>query len=116
HRLIEYLRACVEADSKDGLRVARNSQNCVYLTSGDAPVLGGTTPLPADRETTRWAKRRLVAGASETLIGGWPVITGKRTIDQATTEVAAPLLFTEMRVNRRDGAFELSATSDAVEV
>lgn len=106
-RLLAYLAACVEAEATEGLAVARDSRERVLITAGEAVVLGGPVALPTDRDTARWAARRLAAGASETVIGGWPVVTGRRPSGEGGRRrdeaCLAPLLYCQVRVAPDNG-------------
>jgi hypothetical protein len=115
-RLLAFLRACVEAESTEGLRVARDSRNRVFLTEGDAPVVGGVVTLDDNRDTTTWARRRVTAGGAETLIAGWPVVTGTRMIDDRRVDVVAPLLFCEVTISADEKRFVLEPAQYAVEL
>lgn len=116
HVILAYLRACVEADSSEGLAVTTNSPDRLLLTSGESPLLGGLVALPSGPGLERWAVRRITAGAAETLVAGWPVVTGTRRLESKMIDVMAPLIFTQFRVVPQDQDFVLEAAHESVEL
>lgn len=116
HRVLAYLGGCVAAEATEGLLVDRDSRTRVYLTSGEAPVVGVVNRLPDDPAIARWARRRVTAGQAETVVSGWPVVSGSRKVDGSTSEVVAPLLFCEARVVSDGKGFVVEPVGDAVDL
>lgn len=116
HRVLAYLHSCVAAEATEGLLTNRDSDTRVYLTSGGAPVAGATNRLREDPAIARWAGRRVVAVQAETVVSGWPVVSGSRDVDGGTSEGVAPLLFCEARAVADEKGFVVEPVGDAVDL
>jgi len=100
HRILDYLRDCVEAEHAAGEHRILGAKNVLVLEAGAAPLDPGAGILPMTDRARRWTRAREAAGANEVLWAGWPVVCGHRKVDRQWTEVAAALLFTEVSLGR----------------
>ena len=81
HRLLDYYRACLEAETQNDGPVSLSSPDLLVLNCSASPFGLAEIGLSADPATTRWAVARQVSGRAEVVTLCWPVevVAGYRT-------------------------------------
>ncbi|MSO87061.1 MAG: hypothetical protein EXQ71_06025 [Acidimicrobiia bacterium] len=117
NRILDYFRACVEAEHAASQYRILGSKGVLLLESGSAPLEDGVVMLSKANQARHWAGARQSAGSNEVLFAGWPVVRSRRKENGKYTDVAAALLFTEVALTRAGADdFCLAPTSRAVEL
>jgi chorismate mutase len=73
HRLLDYYRACLEAETQSDGPVPLSSRNLLVLDRATSPFGATAIELSDDAATTRWAVAREVSGRAESVSLCWPI-------------------------------------------
>jgi len=113
--VIAFLLDCARAERASSDVHDLGDRRTLLAESGAAPLDSGDAQVGDSPSDQRW---KLGHGrGSDTLWAGWPVVQGSKFIDGATKSVVAPLLFTEVALERdNDGRDVLRATSRSIEL
>src|SRR3954469_4214942 len=100
HRVLGYLRACVEAEHAAVELVPVDAapggtEPALLLERGAVPLGDARSELAPSNRAGRWAEARRAAGTAgtaDTVWVGWPIVRGHRRVGGRRTEVVAGLL------------------------
>ena len=105
HRLLRFYVACLEAERarETEFPLDEADKQFVLLQEGRENLLTGEAAwaeLPATPELSRWLGKRLLAGRSEQIFAGYPVVVGERPGDDSGRTVLSPLFYVPVDLER----------------
>lgn len=112
-RLLRYYIACLEAEQMREMEFRREDEGkkFVLLEAGDERVITGEatwTELPGDPGLVQWLSRSLLAGRTEQIFVGYPVVSGSRDQNGVPYKVISPLFYVPVEIERNpSGVFRV---------
>lgn len=105
HRLLRFYVACLEAERmrETDFPLEEAGRRFVLLEEGQEALLTGEgvwVELPGIPEVSRWLAKRLLAGRSEQVFAGYPVVVGERGDDGSSGRVLSPLFYVPVEIER----------------